>query len=759
MKNRLDDIIKMSPSPFYIDVAVALPARGVFTYEAPGPLAPLSQAGKRVRVPFGARTADGYILGPARKEGLENIKKIKPILDIPDDFPLFPASMLPFFEWVSDYYMRPLGEVIKNALPGGWIDSRGRAKKGRPGPGMERWAALAENRPAGEKFRESKQHILDALSRRGEMSVKQLKEIVKTAPALIRSLEKDGHVRIFQKRIFRDPLGDDVPADFRPDMTREQEEAVARIMSRAGSGFAPHLLTGVTGSGKTEVYMRLAEKIVGMGKNALVLVPEIALLSQTERVFKARFREKIAVLHSGLSPARRREEWTRIAKGEASVAIGARSAVFAPFERVGIIIVDEEHDPSYKQDSGLKYHGRDMALVRAKLENAPAVLGSATPSVQSHHHMIEKKYADVRLPRRIFDRPLPDISIVDLRKIKDERGIRRFISPDLKKALSETLEKKNQALLFLNRRGFAGFPVCGACDEPVKCRRCDITLTLHRAEAVYRCHYCGFSIPASSPCRLCGSPEIKNLGIGTEKLEAAVQSLFPTARVSRMDRDAARKKGALPAILKSLRNHETDILIGTQMVAKGHDFPGITLVGIICADLSLNFPDFRAGEATFQLISQVAGRAGRGESPGRVILQTYTPGHFTIRAAKKGDYPAFYQKETEFRKALDYPPFSKMILIEISGRDPEKTAAAAREAGLFLHQLRRGDPAFRRSVMLLGPAKAPVFRIAHRLRWQVLVKSPDGRALRAFGRQAVSAPAMKNRHVRVSFDVDPVFMM
>ena len=810
----------------FIDVAVALPAPGIFTYEAPEALLPFVETGKRALVPFGGRTVTGYILGWTKKK-VEADRPIKLIFDILDPSPLFPESMTPFFKWISDYYMHPPGEVIKSALPGGltrndyiqisitpegekiyredgasplerrifqslskgpvkmgqlikilekgapkaliytmrkkgWVELARTVKKDGIRPRMERRAALAPgHEEAAGKLSESKKKILTALSEQKDISVQELKQVVKTAASLLKSLEKEGRVVMFQRRVYRDPLGEDVPPDPGHRLTGEQETAVKQIMSTVGSGFSTHLLTGVTGSGKTEVYMRLAEQALSKGHNVLVLVPEIALISQTERMFRARFGNQIAVLHSGLAPGQRYDEWSRILKKEAKIAIGARSAIFAPFEHIGIIIVDEEHESSYKQESGLRYNARDLAVVRAKLENAVAVLGSATPSIQSYYNMTQKKYRDVRLEQRVHQRPLPDISMVDLRQIRDMRGIGRFISPELRKGMEEALKRKEQVLLFLNRRGFAGFPVCGKCGKSVRCVRCDISLTLHKSENAYKCHYCDFSIPSSSPCRFCGSPGIKNLGLGTEKVEEGVKKLFPQSKVVRMDRDTTQKRGSLLKMLKDLRNNETDILIGTQMVAKGHDFPNITLVGILCADLSLNFPDFRAGEITFQLISQVAGRAGRGEAPGRVILQTYNPDHFTMLSAKKKDYQEFYHQEIAFRKSLGYPPFSKMMLLMISGLDTKKTEMAARDIGSFLKNGRLAEPDFQHSIEILGPVKAPLFKISNRLRWQILLRSPDAEKLRLFTKRLAFSkdPAMKNRNVRVSVDVDPVFML
>jgi len=371
------------------------------------------------------------------------------------------------------------------------------------------------------------------------------------------------------------------------------------------------------------------------------------------------------------------------------------------------------------------------------------------------------KYSELALPQRIEERPLPDIRVVDLRESRDLRGIRRFISDELKHAMTETLACGEQALLFLNRRGFASFPVCAACGNSLRCRHCDISLTLHQAANAYRCHYCGFSRPATAVCDACGSGRIKRLGIGTEKVEAAVRALFPQARIARMDRDTTRRKGSVISLLKSLREKTTDVLVGTQMVAKGHDFPGITLVGIICADLSLSFPDFRAGERTFQLLAQVAGRAGRGERPGRVILQTYNPENFNIRAARDQDFEAFYEKEIGFRKALGYPPLARMIQLRISGRDSQRTRQSAERLGGYCRSLKAAHPGSFSSLDILGPVEAALARIAGHFRWQVLLKSLNGGELHRFVDRLIAEQpqAFAARSERVVIDVDPFFMM
>ena len=448
-------------------------------------------------------------------------------------------------------------------------------------------------------------------------------------------------------------------------------------------------------------------------------------------------------------------------QGEAAIVIGARSAIFAPFEDIGIVIVDEEHDTSYKQEGQLRYNARDLAVVRAKQIGCLALLGSATPSIQSYYNTVTGKFTELTLTKRVEQRSLPKISIVDLRESRDTRGIGRYISAQLQHAMAEALGNDEQVLLFLNRRGYSSFPVCGACGQPMRCRHCDISLTLHQRSNAYRCHYCGFSRSAVSKCEICGSDKIKLLGLGTEKLEGMVAKLFPDARLARMDRDTTTRKGSVLKLLKGLRDKTTDVLVGTQMVAKGHDFPNITLVGIICADLSLSFPDFRAGERTFQLLAQVAGRAGRGDRPGRVILQTYNPDHFSIEAARQQDFLSFYHQEIGFRNALKYPPFARVIQLKISGKDSRETRKHADILGDRCRSLKMNDSAAYQSVDIMGPIEASLTRIAQRYRRQILLKGSDTKMLHHFINQLMSAhPVLfNNRQVKVAVDVDPFFMM
>ncbi len=816
----------MAEKKIYIEVAVTIPTQSTFTYSVPDKLLLLAQIGKRVLVPFGRRRITGYITC-FLADGTKPEYKTRNIIDILDATPLFNETDIPFFKWISNYYLYPFGEVIKSALPGGinindttiatitpkgvkaliknkrlsqpeitiltklniggqssgalirnsektisistintlakkeFIELKRELKKGAVGQKNERFLKFTGHDIPTSDLTEKRKNIVSILREQEIISVKELKEIVPTAAGFFKFLEKEGFIEFFEKKVYRDPFGDSIEPDIAPELMPEQNEVVENVSSKIGKGFTPFLLAGVTGSGKTEVYMRLIEEAVSKGLSAIVLVPEIALISQTERRFRGRFGKNIAVLHSGLSMGEKYDQWLRIANKEVTIVIGARSAIFAPVENPGIIIVDEEHDSSYKQENGLKYNGRDLAVVKAKLSGCVFLSGSATPSIQSWHNTTTGKFSELKLTKRVSDRPLPEIDIIDLKKFQDLPGIRSFITPPLSILMKETLEKKEQVLLFLNRRGYASYPVCATCGEAMKCVNCDVTLTLHQGSNAYRCHMCGYMTAASSKCRTCNSSKIKQLGFGTERIEAAVKAMFPEASVARMDQDTTTIKGSVVKILKGVKEKKTDILIGTQMIAKGHDFPGITLVGIICADQSLNFPDFRACERTFQLLAQVAGRAGRGTKPGKVIMQTYNPGHFSILSAKTQDFFKFYDNEISFRESLGYPPFSRMVQIKISAPDRNQANKSAVLTGEFLNNSIINNQSVYNSISVLGPIEAAIPKMANRYRWQILLKSANPSQLHKLASSLVDETnkSLKKNDVRITIDIDPYYMM
>ncbi len=807
----------------YISVAVALPVPKAYTYGVPVHFQNACSPGVRVLVPFGKKRVTGYIL--SGQEACHGIT-IKNILDVLDDHPLFPESEISFFKWIADYYLHPLGEVIRTALPSGleshdesclFVTEKGRSALNdkRLTPGEEDVIEFVQKRDLTtlkQFFKASRNPSAHALVRRMEkqdlitisyvlkkdgattrtekfilfhqdpapdlriskkrekllMLVKQKKEIsltalkaaVPTAPNLIKPLAAADLIRVIQRQVFRDPLGDPVEPDTPPNLTIEQAAVVEQVQNRADKGFSAYLLTGITGSGKTECYMRLVLDVIEKGKKAIVLVPEIALISQTERRFRARFGKRVAVIHSSLSRGELLDQWRKISLDKADIVIGARSAVFAPFENIGIIVVDEEHDTSYKQETGLRYNARDLAVVRGKFSQCPVLLGSATPSLQSYQNVVQKRFKELKLESRINRNPLPEITLVDLKKYKDGRPGHRIITPELSKAIRQCLDKGDQALIFLNRRGFATFPVCRDCGKTLTCRFCDITMTLHKGHNQYRCHLCGDGRPVNTHCPVCKSSKIRQLGFGTEKVESMLKERFPDARIVRMDQDSTSKKGAVIKILKSIRNRTVDIVVGTQMLAKGHDFPSITLVGVICADLSLSLPDFRAGERTFQLLAQVAGRAGRGETPGKVIMQTYNPDHFIIEASRKQDFQEFFQNEAPFRKALMYPPFSRMTQLKISGNTAGKARAYAEAVAEILRDLLQKEGKLKENVQILGPAEAPIQKISSKFRWQILVKSPSSALVNRLVKSTLEHPGTKPKSgMSFSVDVDPYFLM
>lgn len=810
----------------YIEVAVALPVSGAFTYEVPEPLRPWAMVGKRVLVPFKNLQVAGYILELLSTTNQTGVKKI---LDILDDTPLFPPSMIPFFSWIANYYRYPIGQVIKGALPGGlnithvetvsitdkgrsmlsgpslspldravlkaledrgpvrlrtlykelkqelspktlrcleragWIIRERKLKPGRVRPKMERYIKAVEERPSADALSQVRRNILKIVEDQGEISLKALRAKVPSAGQLVKKMADDGFLSVVERSLYRDPFGEPIEADPGPPiLTRDQTSVVEPVLDALGKGFQTYLLYGITSSGKTEVYMRAVAATLEKNQEALVLVPEIALISQMERLFRARFGDCVALLHSGLSEGERFDQWMRILRKEARVAIGARSAIFAPFEHLGLVVVDEEHDDSYKSASGgLRYHARDLAVVRAKFQGAVAVLGSATPSVGSYYNVHTGKFRGLNLSKRIENRLLPGVTIVDLREPEGRRRAKPFITRELKDAIAETLHRGEQTLLFLNRRGFANYPACVHCGTPVRCKNCDITMTLHQEANAFKCHYCGYTRAQAGGCHACGGSKIKMLGLGTERVEAKIKEIFPQATVTRMDRDTTARKGALVKILKDLRAGVVDILIGTQIVAKGHDYPNITLVGIICADLSLNFPDFRAGERTFQLLAQVAGRAGRGARPGRVILQTFNPDHFCILTAKDQDYRAFYDHEIRFRRTLKYPPFSRLIQILVTGKDKEQTAQYAQNLGEICRALQSENQTYQEKVKLLGPVAAPLARLKKQYRWQLLLKGLKPGPLHSLTRTLMERAerTTRNAGIRVVVDVDPVDML
>jgi primosomal protein N' (replication factor Y) len=587
------------------------------------------------------------------------------------------------------------------------------------------------------------------------------KDIIREYPGAgkgLRSLEQKGLVVFGEQQVYRDPFGESFLESYVPEtLTNGQKKVLDSILPAIKKGsFSPFLLHGVTGSGKTEVYLQAAAYALERGKTVLVLVPEIALASQLEAHFLARFGSRVALLHSGLSSGQRYDQWCRILQGKADVVIGARSAVFAPLKHPGLIIVDEEHDSSYKQDDGFRYHARDLAILRASQSNGVVILGSATPSVTSYFHARNGKYHLLALDKRIEDRPLPAVKIVDMHSVKTLSGKMPVFSPLLIENLTENFVRHEQSLVFLNRRGYANFMICRECGHTVQCRNCHISLTLHKADNILLCHYCGFTAAGKTICSNCQSTSLTAIGIGTERLEQELSEMLPEAKIARLDRDTCQKRKDLIRILKAVHSGDIDILLGTQMITKGHHFPNVTLVGIVLADTGLGLPDFRAGERTFQLISQVTGRAGRGEKPGRVIIQTFQPEHHSIEMARKHDFAGMYAREIDMRKHLGYPPFSRLINLKIEGKDESNVQeTAGRLADLARKIQKKSSPE------VLGPAPAPLTRLRDRYRWQILLKGERLETLHEFVYRLEGGVSglSKGDRLKISVDVDHEYMM
>ncbi len=799
-----------------LEVALALPPFAVFTYRDPR-LGERASLGAQVVVPLGSRRVTGFVVGHPT-EGPAEVRAIEAVLE---DEPALEPEVLDLCRWAAGYYLAPLGEVLRAALPQGEraaaarrirLTEAGRlflrrdeeGKAGFVGLGLDEhdrellrrlsqgqglglrglagtraeprlprlvelgyvevgdqiagrsqgrvqlWARVVEDRPAPGFG--PRQQIARALYQRLQQAGEGLAvaSLDRRERQAVRTFERAGVVRLEERSDPRPP-GPDQPAEV-PQLNPHQAEAlVALSAALAERGrFQAFVLQGVTGSGKTEIYLRLIAEARRQGRGALVLVPEIPLTPQLAARFRARFGDDVSVLHSGLPPAQRRTAWRRLRAGEVGIALGARSAVFAPVRDLGVVVVDEEHDSSFKQEEGLRYHGRDLALVRAQRAGAVAVLGSATPSLESQHNVQQGRYRRLLLPTRANPvaalRPLPPVEIVDLRReplLADGLFTKRLLE-----AVRQTLEAGEQAILFLNRRGFSPLVLCRACGHVLRCSQCAVSMTFHRARAELACHYCGLTLAPPVNCPSCARPKLERLGAGTERVETLVRELFPTARVARLDRDSTggNSGAVLEQVLARVQRREVDILVGTQMVTKGHDFEGVTLVGALLPDQGMHMPDFRAAERTFQLLEQVAGRAGRGDRPGRVIVQTFTPDHPAVVALPTHDYEGFVRGELSRRQESSYPPFARLIALRLEGQD----GAEVRRAATLVAERALAAGA---GVAVKGPAEAPIAFLRGQVRWQVWLGSADRAALAATARQA--AAGVLPGGVRLVVDVDP----
>jgi primosomal protein N' (replication factor Y) len=797
-----------------VDVAVAVPGLGALTYSVPhGMRAPA--VGARVLVPLGKRTVTGIVLERSDGDPVSGVKPVIDVLDDQPFLPApivdlckwvadyyacgvgeAIATAMPPRAWVESErrvritdlgHARLLTEkgarrAVLDVLESGKVQSVEALVK-RPGVAHTTLAALEHDglveltqplRGAADASRTARFAVLTAQgldpdarlgSRQSQavallkgspdgLSVAALAEQGIGADAVAR-LVRNGLVRIERRRIDRDPF-ERAPSPYsRPaveTLTAEQAAALESLCAHASAGrFDTVLLHGVTGSGKTELYLRLAQFVRGRGRRVLLMVPEIALTPAAAGIFRAAFGARVAIQHSALSDGERYDQWHRIRRGDVDVVVGTRSAVFAPLPDVGLIVVDEEHDGSYKQEESPRYHGRDVAVVRARAAGALAVLGSATPSMESFYNARSGRYGLISLTRRVLDRPMANVRVVDMREEYAAEGPDVVLSSPLRDALTERLSRGEQAIVLLNRRGYATVVLCRQCGDTLECPNCSVSLTVHKAAGRAQCHYCNYTMTLPKVCAKCAAPYLELLGFGTERIEQEIRTLLPEARVGRVDRDTVRRRGAISALLSGFAAGELDVLVGTQMIAKGHDFPRVTLVGVISADVGLGLADFRAAERTFQLLTQVAGRAGRGDLAGEAIVQTLHPSHYSIRHACRQDYGAFYQDELRFRQAMRYPPAVALVNVVLRSatkhavmHDAAEVASALRVAGFNGYKV-------------LGPAPAPLGRLRGEHRAQVFLKGTH----RTMMRKAVttvleSRPEIKRRTI---VDVDPMSVL
>lgn len=814
----------------YAQIAVDIPLYKPLTYRVPDHLEGLLEPGHLVQVPFRNRAKTGLTL--SLQETLDDPSlepKIKAIIDLVDDDPLLTPTGTRFLEFIADYYLAPIGEVVKLALPSfvrlegmkhyqlrenreenptldqdlaqavSLLEEAGKTsvsdlkdslndttftrlrtledldlvrvtyeeKAGNVREKTERFYRIIQAPETGDRVGSKQREILELLSSDDGTTLQDIREAVPSPYSSLNGLEKRGFIEKWEEEVYRDPFAEEpVKEPEQHELTPAQRKALDAIISARGNfeGFALH---GVTGSGKTEVYVHAIRDALSHGERALVLLPEIALTPQFVAVFRGHFGEQIAVLHSGLTPAEKFDEWRRIKRDEVDIVIGARSALFAPLGNLGVLVVDEEHDPSFKQEQGPRYNARDMALVRGKLEQARVILGSATPSLESYHNSHGGRLTYLDMPERVAERPMPEVQLIDLRdQASGVEGPPDILSDPLRNALQSTLREEMQAILFLNRRGFSPCVICKSCGHVFKCINCDVSLTYHQSQESLRCHHCDYSIRMPESCPECGHQGISRKGTGTEKLAEHIRELFPRATIARLDRDTSGGK-RLQKTIKAFRRGDIDILVGTQMVTKGHDFPSVVTVGVVMADLSLNFPDFRSSERTFQLLTQVAGRAGRGEDPGHVYTQTYNPQHFSLTTAREHDYDEFAQRELQLREELGYPPHGHLIALKFEAKSEGRCMQAARDYASSARRVLRQDPELSKYVFMLGPAMAPLARLKGKSRWQILLKSRSRTRLRKLAIATLNGVAhfdvakskSRYKNVRIVVDVDPINML
>jgi len=742
----------------YAEIVFDRPLDQAFSYAVPPELIASIGIGKRVEAPFGRGDSGtiGYCVRLSHDEPTRTVKKVKRVLD---DEALLTDPILRLTRWMADYYLCGWGQVLQAVLPAGVRDQAGTRET------IFIEAVPEAELPESQRDLTKKQEdVLAKLRREGiPLEQRHLAKLASCSTGVIAALLDKGYARRFVERRESHDLNlseqtvPHVPIALNADQQRIFEPIDAVVRS---GGFKAFLLHGVTGSGKTEVYLRAIEETIRQGKEAIVLVPEISLTPQTIERFRGRC-GNVAVLHSHLTDGERGAHWRRVAAGQVNVVVGARSAIFAPVRKLGLIVIDEEHEGTFKQESTPRYHARDVAVMRAKLEEIPIVMGSATPSLESWNNSKKGNYTLLSLPGRVLDRPMPLVRLIDLRYEPKTGGAYQAISPTLEKAMKKAMDKGGQIMLLLNRRGFSTYVHCPGCGEVANCTRCDLSLTFHRQRNTLLCHYCGFEQPPIQNCPKCGLPAIRYQGLGTEKLQAELVDKFPSKVVSRMDSDTMQKPGSHEQALDAFRSGAVNILLGTQMIAKGLDFPNVTLVGVINADVGLHLPDFRATERTFQLLAQVAGRTGRGDRGGQVLIQTMTPEHPCISLATKHDFLRFAEMELAQRREHDYPPFQRLARVILRGLKEDAVSGYANELAAAFTQANgrpERNPPKAPGVRILGPAEAPIFRLNNYFRYHFQLQSASPGLLHQVLREVLSL-ARPPHGVEFQVDVDPYNMM
>ena len=689
-----------------------------FQYQVPKEMEPQIEEGKKVRIPFGkgGREITGYVVGLSSEPKIE-ADRIKPILVVEEQGMEIESRLISLAAWIARNYGSTMNQALKTVLP---VKEKAAARE-------RRYICLKADPKACDsllneyvrKHYRAKERLMRALLRKKILEYSSAIKEMKISPEVVKGFEKEGLVSVERERCYRTPLPKMIPSQKPALLNEEQQQAVKEILEEwASQAPRPCLIKGVTGSGKTEVYMELIRHVLEQGRQVILLIPEIALTYQNVSRFYARFGEQVSLIHSRMSQGERYDQFERAKEGKISVMIGPRSALFTPFPRLGLILIDEEHEDSYKSEKTPCYHARETAIQRGKMEGAFVVMGSASPSVESYYKAETGAYRLVRLEQRYGGSTLPDVSIVDLRE-ELKTGNRSVFSSLLTGKIQERLKKKEQVILFLNRRGYSGFVTCRSCGHVMKCPHCDVSLTSHRNGRLI-CHYCGYETADVQKCPVCGSPYIGGFRAGTQQIESLVLKSFPGAKVLRMDADTTRRKDDHEKILSAFGRGEADILIGTQMIVKGHDFPRVTLVGVLAADLSLCSGDYRAGEKTFQLLLQAVGRAGRGERPGEAVIQTYHPDHYCIQAAAAQDYDWFYQEEMAYRSLMDYPPRAAMAAVRGAGKEEELLTRAMDYCRKYIERIYPG-----KDLTLIGPAPESVAKVQDMYRRVLYMRHQD----------------------------------